>query len=153
MVMSTIHADRAAGAVPRLLEMQVEPYLLTSSLLGVLSQALVRTVCPECREETRIDADFLEAHDFPPELAEETLWRGAGCSRCEGTGYYGRTGIFELLQVSPEIRESVRSRAGRDELERIAAEQGMETMVEDGIEKARQGITTLKEVVRATSGR
>jgi len=153
MVMSTLHTDRAAGAMPRLLDMEVEPYLLTSSLLGVLSQALVRVICEECKEPARPDPRFIESHGLPAELAEATLWRGAGCDRCEGTGYYGRTGIFELLCMDDQVREATKRRADTAEIHKVARQQGMQTIVEDGLEKARQGITTLEEVVRVTAGR
>ena len=153
MVMSTLHTDRAAGAPARLIDMEVEPYLLTSSLLGVLSQALVRTICEECKRPAEPDFQLIESRDFPKDLADGPLWRGEGCDRCGGTGHYGRTGIFELLRMDDEVREKVKQRADTPEVEALARRQGMETLVEDGLDKVRRGVTTLEEVVRVTAGR
>jgi len=153
LVLSTLHTDRAAGAIPRLLDMDVEPYLLTSSLLGVLSQALVRTICPECKEQAKL---VISAHDLeylPSGLTNEALWRGAGCDRCDGTGYLGRTGIFELLVMDDDMRAKVKEKADLPEIHRLAREHGMETMIEDGVDKARGGQTTVEEVLRVARSR
>lgn len=153
LVLATLHTDRSAGAVPRLLDMEVEPYLLTSSLQGVLAQGLVRTICPDCREEHKPSPALLHAHDLPEALLEETFWKGAGCDRCEYTGYLGRTGIFELLVIDDTVRDLIVGRGTRVQIEQAARKRGMQTMIEDGIEKARQGITTFEDVLRVTSGR
>lgn len=153
MVLATLHTDRAAGAMPRLLDMEVEPYLLTSSLQGVLAQGLVRTICPDCRDEHKPSPALLHAHDLPEELLEETFWKGSGCDRCEYTGYLGRTGIFELLVVDDTVRDLIVSHGSRLQIEQAARKRGMQTMIEDGLDKARQGITTFEDVLRVTSGR
>lgn len=153
LVLATLHTDRAAGAVPRLLDMEVEPYLLTSTLRGVLSQGLVRKVCSECRHEHKLSAASLRAHGMPEELSEEIFFKGAGCERCEYTGYFGRTGIFEMLVVDDAIRDQIIARASRTDIEQTARRRGMQTMIEDGLEKARAGVTTFEEVLRVTSGR
>lgn len=148
LVLSTLHTDRAAGAIPRLLDMDVEPYLLTSSLLGVMSQALLRTICEECKRPAGPDSRALATGAFPGDAADQRYWRGAGCDRCDQTGYFGRTGIFELLAVDDDVRDCVKRRADLPEIYAAARKGGMVTMVEDGYAKAVQGITTLEEVLR-----
>ena len=153
LVLSTLHTDRAAGAIPRLLDMQVEPYLLTSSLLGVLSQALARTLCAQCREESEPDRRLLLDNGVPEDQIAERYWRAKGCDRCGGAGFYGRTGLFELLLVNDAIREAVKERADLAEIYCVARREGMETMVEDGLKKAAQGVTTVEEVFRVAKTR
>lgn len=153
LVLSTLHTDRAAGAIPRLLDMEIEAYLLTSSLRGVVSQALVRRVCPECRGEHRLAPAVFAGHQLPETLAQHTYWRGAGCERCEYTGYLGRTGVFELLMVDDAIRDLVIQRANRSRIEAAACQGGMQTMFEDALEKARQGVTSFEEVMRIMASR
>ena len=154
LVLSTLHTDRAAGAIPRLVDMDVEPYLLTSSLIGVLAQALTRRVCEDCRQAAAsASLEHFQLQEWPQEYADRSYYEGAGCDRCDHSGYYGRTGLFELLEVNEDIRGAIRDRADRSEINRVAVANGMETMVVDGLEKAAQGITTLEEVVRVTSTR
>ncbi len=130
LVLSTLHTNDAVGAVTRLLDMGVEPFLVSSALFGVLSQRLVRKICPEC-------------HGDP--VKAET------CRRCTHTGYKGRSGIFELLTVQDEFRAAVNRRADSSELESIAVRHGMTTLLQDAEEKIRQGITTAEEVRRSTA--
>lgn len=153
LVLSTLHTDRAAGAIPRLLDMEVEPFLLTSSLLGVLSQALVRRICEECKEPVEPDPAYVRAHSLPEAALQGTLWQGAGCQRCDQTGYYGRTGLFELLVVDESIRDKIKERTDTPEIVEAAAKVGMTTLMDDGLAKAHAGVTTLAELVRVLSGR
>ena len=151
MVLSTLHTNDAAGAVTRLLEMGVEEYLLPSCLMGVLAQRLVRTICEECTVPREIPQamreDVLrETGSFP----EGELRIGRGCEACAGTGYLGRSGIFELLPVTEAVKELVLSRADAGTLRAKAVAEGMRLLGEDGWEKVRHGITTVEEVLRVT---
>ena len=155
LVFSTLHTNDAPGAVTRLLDMGIEPYLVSSALLGVVAQRLVRLICPRCKESYSPDPLDVEMRflskmfpaDFPPD-GQITLVRGAGCSYCHHTGYYGRMAIQEVMPVSSAIIEAVNSRASSDIIASIAVREGMETKIRDGIEKACQGMTTIAEVMR-----
>ncbi len=151
MVLSTLHTNDAPGAVTRLLEMGVEEYLLPSVLIGVLAQRLVRTVCTGCSAPREISGalreDLLREAGFVP---EGDLRIGRGCEACGGTGYRGRSGIFELLPVTGEIKELILSRADAGTLRTRAAAAGMRPLRDDGWEKVRRGTTTVEEVLRVT---
>jgi general secretion pathway protein E len=152
LVFSTLHTNDAAGAISRLLEMGVQDYLLSSSLLGVLAQRLVRRLCSHCRRQV----PFVGSAANEPELtfengqAPETVWEGVGCESCSGTGYHGRVGIFELLPVTSEICKVIIARADAGTIRKLAVQHGMRLLRDNGWEKARQGITTLAEVLRVT---
>jgi general secretion pathway protein E len=151
MVLSTLHTNDAPGAVTRLLEMGVEEYLLPSVLVGVLAQRLVRTICEGCATAREVSQalreDVLrETGSFP----EGELQIGRGCEACAGTGYRGRSGIFELLPVTEAVKELVLSRADAGTLRAKAVAEGMRPLREDGWEKVRRGITTVEEVLRVT---
>jgi type IV pilus assembly protein PilB len=150
LVFSTLHTNSAAGAVSRLLDMGIDPYLICSSLVAVLAQRLVRVICRGCREPAPADAALrarLESLGLEPDLK---LFRGRGCQACGQTGYRGRAAIFELLVLSSEIRSLIH--AGADELRILAAArgQGMRSLREDGLDKVREGVTTLEEVLQAS---
>jgi general secretion pathway protein E len=152
LVFSTLHTNDAAGAISRLLEMGVQDYLLSSSLLGVLAQRLVRRLCASCRQEVPF-AGF-DGHE--PELTlqnadrTQTVWDAVGCNRCSGTGYLGRVGIFELLPVTSEICKVIVQRADAGMIRSLAVQQGMRLLREDGWNKVWQGVTTVAEVLRVT---
>ena len=149
LVFSTLHTNDAAGAISRLLEMGVQDYLLSSSLLGVLAQRLVRRLCTNCRKEI----SFAGFDGNEPELTlqrMETVWDAAGCDRCSGTGYLGRVGIFELLPVTSEVCKVIVQRADAGMIRSLAVQQGMHLLREDGWDKVRQGVTTVAEVLRVT---
>jgi general secretion pathway protein E len=151
MVLSTLHTNDAAGAVTRLLEMGVEEYLLPSCLMGVLAQRLVRTICGECTVPREVpkalrEEVIRETGSFP----EGELRIGRGCDACGGTGYSGRSGIFELLPVTGAVKDLILSRADAGTLRAKAAEEGMRLLREDGWEKVRRGATTIEEVLRVT---
>jgi general secretion pathway protein E len=146
LVLSTLHTNDAATAIIRLIDMGVEPFLVASSLMGVLAQRLLRRICPHCRaryEPTAAEAAYFEA---PPGHVS----RGAGCERCNSTGYLGRVGIFELLLVTPEIVNLISSRADARSINGLAVSAGMKTLRGDGLQKAAEGMTTLEEVLRVT---
>jgi general secretion pathway protein E len=152
LVLSTLHTNDAAGGVTRLLEMGVEDYLLTSTVNGILAQRLVRRLCPHCRES------YTPLPEMLPELdraaggagSEVRLYRARGCEACGGTGYLGRLVIAEVLLMSDPLRQAVLRHATATEVQRIAREEGMETMYEDGVRKAVAGLTTMEEVIRVT---
>jgi general secretion pathway protein E len=146
LVLSTLHTNDAASAVTRLIDMGVEPFLVASSLSGVLAQRLARRICPHCRETyspTPAEAGFFDA---PP----QSLSRGRGCDKCNHTGYLGRLGIFELLVVGPEIINLISSRADALSVKESAVARGMKTLMSDGLMKSLKGMTTLEEVLRVT---
>jgi type IV pilus assembly protein PilB len=151
LVFSTLHTNDAAGAIPRLIDMGVEPYLLPSSLIAVLAQRLVRSICEKCREPLKNpEKVFDELKIQPPADLPLQLWRGAGCSHCKQSGYRGRRGIFELMVIDDHFHDPIVKRAGAPEYLRLARAAGMQTMFEDGLLKAMQGITTMEELLRAT---
>jgi len=151
MVLSTLHTNDAAGAIARLLEMGVEEYLLPSSLTGVLAQRLVRTICKACSVPREISQAFRE--DIYREagfVADGDIRVGRGCEACGGTGFRGRTGIFEILPVTDKIRELILGRADAGAIRASAVDGGMVLLRNDGWEKVRLGMTTIEEVVRVT---
>ncbi len=149
LVFSTLHTNDASGAVTRLIDMNVEPYLVSSSVEGVLAQRLVRTICPDCKESYELGADALKEMGFPSEgNPAVTLYRGKGCPECKDTGYRGRIGIFELLLLSEDIKPLILERVSTEQIKEKARAQGMRTLKEDGWKRARAGITTVEEVLR-----
>ena len=152
LVFSTLHTNDAPGAITRLQDMGCEPYLVSSVLHGVLAQRLVRRICLGCRAPHRPDPADLRALAIPDALASPPpLFKGAGCEQCRGTGYRGRTGIYELLAINEDVRSLIVRKAPTGEIRRRAIDQsGMVTLREDGWAKARLGITTVEEVLRVT---
>lgn len=154
LVFSTLHTNDAAGSYTRLVDMGVEPFLVASTLEAVMAQRLVRVLCPECSEAYRPKRDDLPA-DFPWERLEEAgghLRRPRGCRTCRQVGYRGRMGIYELLVTSQSIRELAHDRKSSWDLRKAAIADGMETLREDGWNKALSGRTSLEEVMRVTKG-
>ncbi len=152
LVLSTLHTNDAATAVTRMLDMGVEPYLLTSTLAGAAAQRLVRRLCPDCREPFAAPPEVVAQYglDRLGDGAEVVLHRPQGCARCRGQGYLGRVMLVEILTMSDALRTHLLERAEATELERIAIAEGMRTMFEDGVAKALDGTTTLEEVLRTT---
>lgn len=152
-VFSTVHTNRAAGAVNRLVNMGVEPFLLSSTLQAVLGQCLVRLVCGHCREEYRPSAEDLRRLGVDPgRRKEHTFTRGGGCERCGGTGYRSRTGLFELLELTPGIVRLVERGASTAGIHKRALEEGMLSVREHGWHRAINGETTVEEVLRVVPG-
>ena len=150
LVFSTLHTNDASGAVARLLDLGVEPYLVASSLLGVMAQRLVRQVCPRCSREHKPSAKQLRLWGLPADRLPERLVRGDGCEHCMRTGYINRGGLFELLEVTETIREEILQRAKASTIKTHAVRDGMTTLRGDGMRKAGDGITTIEEVMRVT---
>jgi len=142
LVFSTLHTNDAPSAITRLADMGVENYLITSSLVAVLAQRLVRVICPQCRAS--------EGYRMSPMGEMIETFRGAGCAHCFGTGYKGRVGIFEMMQLSDELRRSIMKNDAADALTTIAKREGMNSLREDGWAKVSSGISTVDEVMRVT---
>jgi len=150
LVFSTLHTNNAAGAVTRLVDMGLEPFLLASSLEVVLAQRLVKTVCPGCKESYKPDKNLLNSLKNSVEIGPETVfYRGNGCEQCMHTGLRGRTGIFETLQITDKLRQLISTRPTAEQIEKNAPEDHV-TMRHDGIEKIVSGLTTPEEVLRVT---
>jgi general secretion pathway protein E len=151
LVLSTLHTNSAAATVTRLLDMGVEDYLVTSTITGVLAQRLVRKLCAECREPYVALAELVEQLRMPVTgSGAVTMYRPRGCEACRGTGYLGRIAVMEFLAMSDPLRRQVLRHAEAGEIHRLAAEEGMNSMYEDGIRKAMAGITSIEEVLRVT---
>ena len=145
LVLSTLHTNSAAGAITRLIDMGVEPFLLTSTLRLVIGQRLVRTLCPHCKQSRAATAEEQRLFEPVPVL---TLFQPVGCESCGGTGYQGRLGLFELMSLDDRLRTLTLERAGSDRIEAAAREAGMQSLWQDGLAKVRKGLTTLEEVRR-----
>jgi len=151
LVFSTLHTNNAASSITRLIDMGIEPFLITSTLEAVVGQRLVRTICPVCKIPYSPTDEELE--DFGvtrDQVSDITFYIGKGCDECSHTGYKGRMGIFEMLAVSDALRDLVLERASADEINRLAIQEGMQTMRQDGWIKICMGLTTFEEVTRQT---
>lgn len=155
LVLSTLHTNDAAGAITRLEEMSIEPFLISTAVLGVLAQRLVRKICPNCREEydphMPIPEEVLETFGLDQDDGGLKFYRGKGCNKCRSSGYKGRISIMEVLPVTEKIRECILKEADADEIKKVAIEDGMRPLVHDGWIKVLKGITTLEEVMRVTN--
>ena len=149
LVLSTLHTNDAPSALTRLTEMGIEPFLTASALECVVAQRLVRQLCSNCKMPTILNVATLEAAGFRAAFDVEA-YQPAGCSRCGGTGYKGRCGLYEVMTVSEELRALTMERASSDAISAVAMEQGMRPLREDGFERVKQGITSIAEVARVT---
>jgi type IV pilus assembly protein PilB len=148
LVFSTLHTNDAPSAITRLADIGVPPFLIASSIIAIMAQRLVRLVCPKCKEPDKPDkAELVAAGITAEQVSSANFLRGRGCNYCYHTGYRGRKGIFELLKMNAGIREMTFNRAPHQEIRRQARLLGMRTLLEDGVEKALKGITTLEEVL------
>lgn len=153
LVLSTLHTNDAPSAITRMVDMGVEPYLLSSTVLGVLAQRLVRRICQECKQPYKPSEKELQSIGLTAQqLPSGCLFSGKGCSSCFGSGYKGRHGIYEMMTVSNEIRKQIVSSPDAIELRRIALSMGMISLLEHGAELVKQGVTTVSEVLRVSRG-
>ena len=153
LVLSSLHTNDAPSALWRLRDIGMEPYLIAATMKLVIAQRLVRVLCEHCKQETRPSDEALQyAVSQNPEAAGWTFYKGAGCPRCSKTGFYGRTGIFEYLEVNDAIRQTILQESGAVMFRRKAIEQGMEPLALNGLGKVRQGITTIEEVMGVCAG-
>ena len=151
-LLSTIHTNDAATTLPRLLDMGIEPFLVASTVNIAIGQRLLRMLCQNCKEPVRItDGEFQALQEsIPPEVLGDhrDFFKGKGCDACNGSGYKGRMGIYEVLEMNDFIREAVMRNADSGEIKKIAIKNGMTTLLEDGFKKALQGMTTMEELFR-----
>ena len=152
LVLSTLHTNDAASAVTRLIDMGIEPYLISSSVVAVIAQRLLRVICPECKRPYRPSSQAISlwGENGGSSTIGGQLYKGAGCENCLETGYLGRTGICELLTIDDDIKELISTRCGSHVIKKAAVQKGMSTLREDGLRKALAGETALEEVCRIT---
>jgi general secretion pathway protein E/type IV pilus assembly protein PilB len=148
LVFSTLHTNDAPSAITRLVDMGLEPFLVASTVEGLMAQRLVRQICKKCKEPAKPTDAELADPSFPEDLTE--VWRGKGCEECRGTGYRGRNGLFELVVVDDEIREMILRRESSNHIKKLCVDKGMRTLREDGWLRVREGVTTPEEVIRIT---
>jgi type II secretion system protein E len=151
LVFSTLHTNDAPSAFTRLIDMGIEPFLIASSVEAVQAQRLIRTICPHCKTEQKVDRDYLRRIGFPEaDIETAKFWHGAGCEECRQQGYQGRKGIYELLLVTETLRPLIMNRAPATTIAQRAIEAGMRTLRTDGWNKVKGGVTTIEEVLRVT---
>ncbi|HEY3913198.1 MAG TPA: GspE/PulE family protein, partial [Verrucomicrobiae bacterium] len=151
LVFSTLHTNDAPSAFTRLIDMGIEPFLVASSVEAILAQRLVRTICPKCKMEQKVERAYLKRIGFPEADVETTKFcKGAGCEECRQFGYQGRQGIYELMFVDEELRSLILNRAAASTLAQKAMENGMRTLRDDGWKKVKETKTTIEEVLRVT---
>lgn len=148
LVLSTVHANDAVGALFRLMDLGIEPFLITSAMVGIIAQRLVRRVCPHCRTLREVTEEERLAYEMDMGEKRTKFYHGGGCNFCALTGYYGRMGVYEILVMSEEIRRLVLRGASTDEIKNQAVKEGMVTMWRDGMMKVKEGLTTPREIMR-----
>jgi len=149
LVLSTLHTNDAPSSITRLINIGIEPYLISASLNGVVAQRLVRRVCSNCKEQY-VPSDEVKQALERARMEVDVLWRGKGCEHCRKTGYSGRCGIYEVLVLDDAVRDMIAARPNVTELRRYCHEHGMVSLREDGLRKLRRGVSTVEEVLRAT---
>jgi len=156
LVLSTLHTNDAATAIPRLFDMGVEPFLVASSVNVIIAQRLVRTICMKCRVSEEVTkkavATLLQVSEaFVSGIYKEEIcrvYKGKGCPVCHDTGYVGRVGLFEVMEITDAVREAITTKKDANTIKTIAVKEGMTTMMMEGIKKVKEGVTTLEEVMR-----
>jgi type II secretory ATPase GspE/PulE/Tfp pilus assembly ATPase PilB-like protein len=148
LVLSTLHTNDAPGATTRLIDMGIEPYLVASSVVSVLAQRLVRTICPRCKEAYDTPTDALKKFGMRFDKKTVTLYRGKGCDFCRHTGYVGRIGVFELMHIDDSIRDLIVHKKSAVVIKEKARRIGMKTLQEDCLDKILQGVTSVEEAIR-----
>ena len=153
LVFSTLHTNDTASTITRLLDLGIEPFLISSTLIGVVAQRLVRKICPHCKKETYLSEDELVLLGIPVKDRKKKyrVWYGEGCLECRHTGYLGRTGIFEVMEITEKVKKLINKRAPASEIKKTAVDEGMMVLRELAIKKLGLGITTLEEVLRVTA--
>jgi len=151
LVLSTLHTNGAPETISRLMNMGIEPFLVATAVHLICAQRLIRRICSECREEIHLPPQaMLEAGFTPEESNTAKIFKGKGCANCNGTGYKGRAGLYEVMEIDDEIRELILIGASAVELKKKAMENGMLTLRRSGLVKVKEGVTTLEEVARET---
>ena len=150
LVFSTLHTNDAVGGITRLLDMDVEPFLLASVVKAFIAQRLVRTICPDCAKPAEYPREYLVGIGVPVKELGAKFLRGAGCDQCRQTGYKGRMAIYEICVITEPLRKMIMQKRDGGELKQCAVSEGMETLRQDGWRRVGQGVTTIEEVVRVT---
>jgi type IV pilus assembly protein PilB len=151
LVLSTVHTNDAPGTINRLIDMGIEPFLISSAVILILAQRLIRKICMDCREPVKVHPQLLIDLGIPPdEVKSFQVYKGKGCSICNNTGYKGRLGLYEVMPMKEEIKELVLSRASNSEIKKEAIRLGMKTLRQSGVTKIKDGVTTIEEVLRST---
>jgi general secretion pathway protein E len=154
LVLTTLHTNTAAGAIPRLIDLQVESFLLASCVRAIVGQRLVRVLCEHCKKPDRLSGSDLARDQRYAALGfktGDTIYNPVGCEWCSSTGFHGRRGVFEVIEVTPRLRQAIGPKTDTVELEKVALSEGMTTMADDGVAKCRAGLTTIDEVFRVTA--
>jgi type II secretory ATPase GspE/PulE/Tfp pilus assembly ATPase PilB-like protein len=152
LVLSTLHTNDAPTTLPRLLDMKVEPYLIASTVNVAIGQRLIRRICEHCKKERTITESEAQSLSeiMPADLLQKnrTFYAGTGCDKCKGTGYRGRAGIHEVMEIDNPVRDAILNKVSASEIKDVAVKNGMIPMIVDGFHKAAKGITTIEEVLR-----
>jgi type IV pilus assembly protein PilB len=152
LVLSTLHTNDTPSTITRLIDMGLEPFNVASALNLLSAQRLARRICKNCKVETTYDEEFLRSAKIPLDWAgKTTLYKGAGCDQCNGSGYKGRCGFYEVMIMTSALRKGIMGELSTDELRELARKEGMLTLREDGMKKVEAGVTTLDELVKETS--
>lgn len=152
LVFSTIHTNDAPTTINRLVDIGIKRYLVSSAMVLIQAQRLVRRICSKCKEKITVSKEFLEEARIPENtFPDNTVYKGKGCSHCNQTGYKGRVGLYEVMPISPGIRQMILKGASSDEIAKQAVKEGMATLRDDGMEKIKQGVTTVEELMRETT--
>jgi type IV pilus assembly protein PilB len=153
LVLSTLHTNDAPGTISRLLNMGIEPFLVSSSVILIMAQRLARKICNQCREEEKVPVAALIKSGFPEETANTVkCFRGKGCPSCNGTGYRGRIALYEVMPIKDELKELILEGASTSDIKKAAIRLGMKTLRMSGLTKVADGMTTMEEVMRVTFG-
>ena len=151
LVLSTVHTNDAPGTVTRLIDMGIEPFLISSAVILILAQRLIRKICMDCRESIKVHPQLLiDLGIAPDEVKSFSVYKGKGCPICNNTGYKGRIGLYEVMSMKEEVKELILSRASTSEIKKEAMRLGMKTLRQSGIAKIKEGVTTVEEVLRST---
>lgn len=157
LVLSTLHTNDAATTLPRLLDMEVEPFLIASTVNIAIGQRLVRKICTDCKikkslndinELSKKSLTEIEFKSLNESFGDKPFYQGKGCDKCDGTGYFGRVGIHEVMEIDDSIRKAIINKADSSEIQQLAVKNGMTPMLDDGFQKALEGVTTIEEVLR-----
>jgi type IV pilus assembly protein PilB len=152
LVISTLHTNDAPSAITRLNDMGIKSFLISSSILAIEAQRLVRAICKKCKAPYKVDKESLSAQGLDiSELEGVEFYHGEGCESCNKTGYHGRTAVFELMCITPELKDAIYNKTSTNELRRLARSGGMKTLMDDGLRLAKAQITTLEEVLRVST--
>jgi len=152
LVLSTLHTNDAPSTVTRMIDMGLEPFNVASALNLISAQRLLRRICKNCKKETTYPDEYFRAAKVPSEYVEKTtFYKGEGCDQCNGSGYKGRAGVYEVMAMSPDLRKAIMNAAGTDEIRDLAMSEGMLTLRQDGLKKVERGVTTMEEVIKETA--